>query len=171
VEVGITGRAALDAEEMGEAQRDTAIATVIALFGVTLLYFGLFKSVVRPLLALAALGTVLCWSLGLTTLTLGHLNILTIVFMPLLVGLGIDYGSYVIARYEEEKAGGRGVREALTETLMTTGPGITTTGLTTSKLKGPSRSSDCRGFSRAPSDRCCSARSSPTPWERSRARP
>jgi predicted RND superfamily exporter protein len=77
VEVGITGRAVLDGEEMGEAQRDTAIATVIALVGVTLLDFGLFKSVVRPLLALAALGTVLCWSLGLTTLTIVHLNILT----------------------------------------------------------------------------------------------
>ena len=62
MQVGITGRAVLDGEEMGEAQRDTASATVIALAGVTLLDFGVFKSVVRPLLALAALGIVRCWS-------------------------------------------------------------------------------------------------------------
>jgi hopanoid biosynthesis associated RND transporter like protein HpnN len=110
-----------------------------------LLYFGLFKSVVRPLLALAALGTVLCWSLGLTTLTLGHLNILSIVFMPLLIGLGIDYGSYFIARYEEERAGGRGVREALTETFMTTGPGIATTALTTASTFGALLLTDFKG--------------------------
>jgi hopanoid biosynthesis associated RND transporter like protein HpnN len=145
VEVGITGRAVLDADEMGQAQRDTAIATVISLVGVTLLYFGLFRSVVRPLLALAALGIALCWSLGLTTLTIGHLNILSIVFMPLLVGLGIDYGSYVLARYEEERARGRGVREALTETLVTTGPGVVTTALTTAFTFGALMLTDFKG--------------------------
>jgi hopanoid biosynthesis associated RND transporter like protein HpnN len=145
VEVGVTGRAVLDADEMGEAQRDTAIATVIALVGVTLLYFGLFKSVIRPLLALAVLGIALCWSFGLTTLTIGHLNILTIVFTPLLVGLGIDYGSYFIARYEEERAGGRGLQEALTETLITTGPGIATTALTTAFTFGALLLTDFKG--------------------------
>jgi uncharacterized protein len=131
VEVGVTGRSVLDADEMGIAQRDTSLATVISVVGVTLLYFGLFRGVVRPLLALATLLIAVCWSLGFTTLTIGHLNILTIVFMPMLMGLGIDYGSYFIARYEEERGTGQGVREALTETFLAIGPGIAVTSLTT----------------------------------------
>ena len=50
-EVGITGKDVLDADEMGLAQRDTIIATAISAAGVTLLYFALFKEMVRPLLA------------------------------------------------------------------------------------------------------------------------
>ncbi len=136
VEVGVTGEDVLDADEMGMVQRDTAIATVISILGVTLLYFGLFKGVVRPLLALATLLIALCWTLGFTTLTIGHLNILTIVFLPMLMGLGIDYGSYFIARYEEERGRGEGLWEASVRTFGATGPGIAITALTTALAFG-----------------------------------
>jgi uncharacterized protein len=137
VEVGITGKDVLDADEMGMAQRDTAIATVLSAVGVTLLYVVVFTEVVRPLLALAALVIGACWALGLTTLTIGHLNIFSIIFMPMLMGLGIDYGSYFIARYEEEKrAAGKGAREAMAQTFVATGPGIATTALTTALTFG-----------------------------------
>ena len=43
VEVGITGRAVLDADEMGVAQRDTTIASLIALVGVALLFVGVLQ--------------------------------------------------------------------------------------------------------------------------------
>jgi uncharacterized protein len=136
VEVGVTGKAVLDADEMGMAQRDTALATMLSVIGVTLLYVGLFKRVVRPLLALMTLLIALCWALGLTTFTIGHLNILTIVFLPMLMGLGIDYGSYVIARYNEERGTGEGPWEALLQTVVATGPGIAATALTTALTFG-----------------------------------
>jgi len=132
--VGITGSAMLDSDEMVAAGRDTSIASVIAAVGVTLLYVSLFKGVARPLLALGTLLIAACWSLGFTTLTVGPLNIFSIVFMPMLLGLGIDYGSYFIARYEEEKrAAGKGAREAMAQTFVATGPGIATTALTTTQ--------------------------------------
>ena len=136
VEVGVTGKDVLDADEMGMAQRDTAIATVISVIGVALLYFGLFRGLVRPLLALATLLIAVCWALGLTTLTIGHLNVLSIVFLPMLMGLGIDYGSYFLARYEEERGAGEGLWEALLQTFIATGPGIATTALTTTLTFG-----------------------------------
>ncbi len=137
VEVGITGKDVLDADEMGVAQRDTTIATVLSAVGVTLLYVVVFSEVVRPLLALATLVIGACWALGLTTLTIGHLNIFSIVFMPMLMGLGIDYGSYFIARYGEEKrAAGAAVRGALAQTFVATGPGIAITALTTALTFG-----------------------------------
>ncbi len=130
-EVGITGTAILESEEMMAAQRDTTVASVIAAVGVVLLYFALFRGIVRPLLALATLLIGVSWSLGFTTATIGHLNIFSIAFMPMLVGLGIDYGSYFIARYEEGSAAGGAVQGALVRTCRTTCPGIATAALTT----------------------------------------
>ena len=51
--------------------------------------------------------------------------------MPLLMGLGIDYGSYFIAQFEEEQAAGNELRQALVRAFVTTGPGIAATALTT----------------------------------------
>jgi uncharacterized protein len=129
--VGLSGSAMLDSDEMVAAERDTTIASVIAVVGVTLLYFSLFKGVARPLLALGTLFIAVCWSLGLTTLTVGHLNIFSIAFMPMLLGLGIDYGGYFIARFEEEQVTTGGMQPALVRTFATTGPGIVATALTT----------------------------------------
>jgi predicted RND superfamily exporter protein len=40
--------------------------------------------------------------MGFTTLVIGHLNILTITFFPILIGLAIDFGVHLTTRYEEE---------------------------------------------------------------------
>jgi hypothetical protein len=123
IEVGLTGRAVIEADEMAVAQRDMALATVVAVLGVAALFVTFFRGVVRPALATITLVIGVCWSLGVTTLTIGHLNILTIVFMPMLVGLG-DHSIHFIARFEEERRAGRPLREALERTLGGTGMGI-----------------------------------------------
>jgi hopanoid biosynthesis associated RND transporter like protein HpnN len=123
IEVGLTGRAVIEADEMGVAQRDMALATIVAVLGVAGLFVAFFRGFVRPALATITLILGVCWSLGVTTLTIGHLNILTIVFMPMLVGLG-DHSIHFIARFEEERRAGRSLREALERTLAGTGMGI-----------------------------------------------
>jgi hopanoid biosynthesis associated RND transporter like protein HpnN len=111
IEVGLTGRAVIEADEMGVAQRDMALATVVAALGVAALFIAFFR------------GIGVCWSLGVTTLAIGHLNILTIVFMPMLIGLG-DHSIHFIARFEEERAAGWRLLEALERALAGTGIGI-----------------------------------------------
>jgi len=64
---------------------------------------GIFRGVRRSAIEVIALGTGICWTLGWTTLFIGHLNILSVVFAPLLCGLGVDYGIHWFARYEEEE--------------------------------------------------------------------
>ena len=123
IEVGLTGRAVIEADEMAVAQRDMALATIVAVLGVAALFVAFFRGLVRPALATITLILGVCWSLGVTTLTIGHLNILTIVFMPMLVGLG-DHSIHFIARFEEERRAGRSLREALERTLAGTGMGI-----------------------------------------------
>lgn len=131
VDVGITGRAVLDADEMGVAQRDTAIATLLALLGVAFLFAVFFKGVLRPALVVITLLIGVGWALGFTTLTVGHLNIFTIVFAPMLIGLGIDYGIHFTCRYEEERTRCSNIRDALARTFIGTGGGMTTAALTT----------------------------------------
>jgi uncharacterized protein len=132
VEVGITGKAVLETDEMTSAQRDMTMATAISLVGVAILFVTFFRGVVRPGLTVLTLMLGVGWSLGFTTLTIGHLNIFTIVFVPMLIGLGIDStGIHFLTHYEAERAIGENVRQALEHTFANTGAGIVTATLTT----------------------------------------
>jgi uncharacterized protein len=132
LEVGITGKAVLETDEMTAAQRDMTIATVISLVGVAILFGTFFRSMVRPGLTVLTLMLGVGWSLGLTTLTIGHLNIFTIVFAPMLIGLGIDStGIHFLTHYEAQRAAGKNIRQALEHTFLGTGGGIVIATLTT----------------------------------------
>jgi hopanoid biosynthesis associated RND transporter like protein HpnN len=69
--------------------------------------------------------------MGYTTLVVGHLNILTITFLPILIGLAIDFGVHLITRYEEELRHGRSDKVSLEKAMVNTGLGIFTGALTT----------------------------------------
>jgi hopanoid biosynthesis associated RND transporter like protein HpnN len=131
LEVGLTGEDMLEFDEMAAAQRDMGLATVISLVGVACLFIAFFRGVVRPGLAIATLVIGIAWSLGFTTLAVGHLNIFTIAFGPMLVGLGIDYGIHLLTRYEAERRAGRSLQAALEATLSGTGAGLASAALTT----------------------------------------
>ena len=65
---------------MVSSQRDTALATVLSLISVGVLYIAIFWEVWSPLRVQIALQLAICWSLGWATLTVGHLNILSVSF-------------------------------------------------------------------------------------------
>jgi hopanoid biosynthesis associated RND transporter like protein HpnN len=131
VEVGLTGGDILESDEMAAAQRDMGVATLLSLAGVAFLFVLFFRGVTRPALAVVTLLVGLTWSLGLTALAVGHLNIFTIVFAPMLIGLGIDYGIHFTTRYEAERRAGLGMESALLKTYSGTGTGTVTAALTT----------------------------------------
>ena len=128
---GVTGGDALDNDEMVAAQRDTVLATLLALLSVAVLFIAAFRQVWRPLLVMSMLILALCWTIGLTTLTVGQLNILSISFLPLLIGLGIDFGIHLLARYGEERAVQADFDIALQTAFIRTGPGVAAAALTT----------------------------------------
>jgi hopanoid biosynthesis associated RND transporter like protein HpnN len=131
IRAGVTGEEALNTDEMLAAQRDTLWATVIAFIGVAALYVSTFRQVWQPMLAVLALLIAVCWTLGFTTLVVGHLNILTIAFVPILIGLGIDFSIHLVARYGEERANQHDFQTAMKAALEHTGSGIITAALTT----------------------------------------
>jgi uncharacterized protein len=124
VDTGVTGQPALSTDEMSAAFHDSKIATVGA-FALTLLVMSLtFMRVGKPLLMLGVLAVTLAWSIGIVTLTVGHLTLFSVMFISIVLGIGIDYGIYYLFRYEEEIALGRHLQEALERTAARTGPGM-----------------------------------------------
>jgi hopanoid biosynthesis associated RND transporter like protein HpnN len=129
--VGVTGEPVLEFDEMAQSQKDTTLATLISLGLVALIFVYGYHETGRPLKATVCLLVGLAYTMGFTTLTIGHLNILTIVFVPILVGLAIDFGVHLITRYEEELRRGQTERMALEKAIVQTGMGIFTGAFTT----------------------------------------
>jgi hopanoid biosynthesis associated RND transporter like protein HpnN len=124
VAAGVTGAPALFNDELSAATRDGEIASVLAL----VLTFGLLLLAFRHLLTSCAMLVVLTlsvgWSMGVITLFVGHLTILSMMFISVVVGLGTDYGTFFLFRYREERLLGRTFIGALERTAARSGPGI-----------------------------------------------
>jgi hopanoid biosynthesis associated RND transporter like protein HpnN len=125
VEAGVTGQKVINMDEMVAAMEDMAWATWISFFGVWLIMIVFLRSIRRPFLELTSLSVALCWTFGWTTLFIGHLNILSLVFAPMLCGIGVDYGIYWLTRYEEEERDASLDRNAVVRRVVhSIGPGI-----------------------------------------------
>lgn len=129
--VGLTGEPVLERDEMRQAQRDTMLASVVALLLTALIFIYGYQETGRPLKATLCLLVGVGYTLGFATLTVGHLNLLTITFVPILIGLAIDFGVHLVTRYEEELRQGRTEPEALRRAMVFTGQGIFTGAFTT----------------------------------------
>src|SRR5262245_15909251 len=130
VQAGVTGSSAISSDEMTTALHDSKIATSLA-FAVTLgLMLLACRRVVAPLLMLGALTVSLIWSLGVITLVVGQLNIFSVMFISIVVGIGTDYGIYLLYRYDEERAFGATTADALSRGAERAGPGIVLSTLT-----------------------------------------
>jgi predicted RND superfamily exporter protein len=129
--VGLTGEPVLDYDQMLQSQRDMTVATIVSLVICSLIFIYAYRETGRPLKAVLCLVVGLGYSMGFTTLVIGHLNILTVTFAPILVGLAIDFGIHFITRYEEEIRRRRSAVAAVEKALVFTGQGIVTGALTT----------------------------------------
>ncbi|HME42175.1 MAG TPA: MMPL family transporter [Syntrophorhabdales bacterium] len=131
VNVGVTGQKALGEDEMDAALHDMSLATLLSLGGLAVLLVSFWRGIRRPLVEMVALLTALSLTFGFTTLFIGHLNLLSVVFAPMLLGLGIDYGVHWFARYrEEQQCNGASIQKALQTTMVRLGPGILLAGFT-----------------------------------------
>ena len=131
VHIGLTGEPVLDLDEMVQSQRDATWATVLTLVLIAALFVVGFREWLRPVLATLCLVLIVGLSMGWATLAVGHLNMITITFTVMILGLSIDLGIQIIARYEEEliKPGAERCA-AMHSAIAHTGPSIVTAALT-----------------------------------------
>lgn len=131
VNAGLTGESVLELAELQQSQKDTTLASVVALIICALIFIYGYHETGRPLKATLTLVIGVGYTMGFTTLVVGHLNILTITFVPILIGLAIDFGVHLVTRYEEELRHGASEEDAITKALVFTGQGIFTGAFTT----------------------------------------
>ena len=124
VEAGVTGAPALFSDEMSTATRDGEIASLLALVFTLGLLLLAFRRLLTSCAMLVVLTLSLGWSLGVITLLVGHLTILSMMFISVVIGLGTDYGIFFLFRYREERVLGRTLLGALERTAARSGPGI-----------------------------------------------
>jgi uncharacterized protein len=119
--IGITGELVLDEDEMQSSTNDSTRATLWSLVIVVILFLASFQRLSRPVMAIITMLIAVGWTIGFTTLAIGHLNLLTVTFATMLIGVGIDFGIHIIYGYEEERAVGVEPRPAMLETMRHAG--------------------------------------------------
>lgn len=102
--VGLTGRPTLEADEMRTSDTDTRRAEILAITAVFIGLVVMLRSFWLALVAEISLGVGIGWTVGWATLSIGQLNLLSLVFVIALVGIGMDYLIQVLTRYRQESA-------------------------------------------------------------------
>jgi predicted RND superfamily exporter protein len=99
---GVTGRPALEADEMRTTDRDSNRAEVLAVIAIFIGLVVMLRSVWLALAGEIALGVGIGWTFGWATISVGELNLLSIVFLLALIGIGMDYLVQILTRYRME---------------------------------------------------------------------
>ncbi|RDD63723.1 hypothetical protein DRB17_00645 [Ferruginivarius sediminum] len=120
--IRLTGEAVIEHQELETVEAGGSRAALLSLFAVSIILLTGFRA---PRLAAASLVTLiagLVWTAGLAAVTVGDLNLISVAFAVLFLGLGIDFCIHFALRYREERragtaaaleAAGRGVGCAL----------------------------------------------------------
>jgi hypothetical protein len=132
VNIGLTGIPVLENDEMRRSQNDMIRASLLSFVFVGILLLVGFRGWKHPFLAMVMLAVGMCWTFGFTTLVIGHLNILSVSFAAILIGLGIDFAIHYLARYLELRHHGDDLGPALLSSSASVGVGIVTAAVTTS---------------------------------------
>jgi uncharacterized protein len=85
-----------------------------------------------PILALVPLAMGTVWTMAFASFLFGHLNIYSFALGLILIGLGADSGIHLLSRYGEERRKKVGPRLAMEYAILSTGPAITASALTSS---------------------------------------
>ncbi len=156
VRARITGEPVLLNDERDTTARDTLKSSVLSLALISLLFFFFYRTAAGPALAIGSLLMGLVWTLGLTTLTIGHLNFITVTYIPMLMGLGIDFAIHLLFRLNEESRRHpevnppfrlplMGEPDSFKESIMTTGRDVAFGALTTAGAFATMRLAGFRG--------------------------
>ncbi|MCA9790560.1 MAG: MMPL family transporter [Candidatus Eremiobacteraeota bacterium] len=103
IQGSLTGESLLRAEDARTTTRDAIRSAILSVICCNLLFTFAFGEFRRPNLAILSLLAGITISVGVASLSVEHLNLITVNFVSILVGLGIDFGVHILYRYEEER--------------------------------------------------------------------
>jgi len=114
VHVQLTGEVPLADEEFATLQDNIALVAVVMLVAMlgTLWFATRSARLVGAIIVTILIGLVVTTAIGL--LVIGRLNLISVAFIPLFVGLGIDFGIQICVRFNAERAEGAPASQAMT---------------------------------------------------------
>jgi predicted RND superfamily exporter protein len=131
VQISFVGPHTMTVGKAGVMQQDLlvsflgSLAIVLALFYLSYRRWATLLFVGFPLLVGVQL------TLGAAALFIGGLNLITVSFAAIIVGLGVDFAIHIYQRYHHERSSGNKPNEAVEVALTRTGTGVWIGGLTT----------------------------------------
>lgn len=131
LEVRITGNLAVLTEEMSLVRVQMLVAGVASLLLVSAVLLAALRSVRLALATLLTLLVGLLWTSGFAALAVGHLNLLTMAFAVLYVGLGVDFGIHWSLAYRKLRRRGASPDGAASRTGRRVGGALVFCALTT----------------------------------------
>jgi hopanoid biosynthesis associated RND transporter like protein HpnN len=121
IRIRLTGLPVMLNDERETCTQDSIRSGVISIVLIVIIFAIGFGEFSRPVFAVTALSCGLGWTMGYTTLVVGHLNFITVSLVTMLMGLGIDFGIHLLFRYDEELGKGRTPEQAMDVTIAGTG--------------------------------------------------
>ncbi len=131
VEIGLTGDPVLRADELRSVTETIGLSLAASLLLVGLVLRLALGSFARMGLALAALTLTLVLTTGAAATTIGALNLVSVAFVVLMVGLGIDFAIHLMSHIAED-AQRLEPKRAIVASAAGLGPALLLTAATTS---------------------------------------
>ncbi len=131
VTVRITGNPALNYEEMVGIAWDIGGSGVFCFFLVVGILWLALRSVRLVVTAIAALLTGLIWTAAFAAVSVGYLNLVSVTFAVLFIGLGVDFGIHFAMRYADAIRDGRDNLAAQIDSVQEVGSSLALCALTT----------------------------------------
>lgn len=131
VHLSFTGEIPLEHEEMETVNEGMVVSSIVSLVLVcTALWVGL-RSFRLLLVTFVALIVGLILTAGFAALTIGHLNLISVAFAVLYIGLGVDFATHLCLRYQECRGQGMDTEQAILNSMGTVGRSLFLCALTT----------------------------------------
>ena len=121
VTVRLSGSVAMEHEELASVSSSAGIAGIATLLLVCVVLYVALRSWRLLAISVVTLFAGLSYTAAFAAATVGHLNLFSITFVVLNVGLGADYVIHVLFRYRELVAEGHAAEPALVETMRDVG--------------------------------------------------
>ncbi len=131
VKVRLTGTVAMENEELKSVTGGMEIGGAATLLMVAFVLYAALRSWRLLGVSVVALVVGLSLTAGFAAAAVGHLNLLSVAFVVLNVGLGSDYIIHILLRYKELVARGASVETALVETTSGVGSSLVLCAVTT----------------------------------------
>ena len=103
INIEFTGGLIIDYEEIGSVSTGNIIAGILSILIVSILLWIAFKDLKIILILVSSILIGLSITMGIVSLTIGKLNLISVAFAVLFIGLTVDYGIQIVLRILERK--------------------------------------------------------------------